>query len=174
MSDATDPLEGADVGETETVTETRELWLGDLASDEARGSDRFADHRVSGVEVVTDEYGDEMLAVTVASETTKRLPRRWDYSKEPRTESEQTAARRRRWIGHGITAGVTAATFGIAVAVMDRVAESMAGDVTINSEPVVLPTGLDLVLLMLSVFVLAAIIIGGIRYLPRPGPGVGR
>ena len=174
MSDATDPLEGADVGETETVTETRELWLGALASDDTRGSDRFADHRVSGVEVVTDEYGDEMLAVTVASETTKRLPHRWDYAKEPRTESEQAAAGRRRWIGHGITAGVTAATFGIGVAVMDRVAESMAGDVTINSEPVVLPTGAELIGPLLVIFAIAALVISAIRVMPRPGPGVGR
>jgi hypothetical protein len=79
-----DPLEGADIGETATVTEESELWLGDYADFEATvGSDRIADHEVVEIEPYTDEHGDQMLRLTVESEVTKTLPHRWATGLDP-------------------------------------------------------------------------------------------
>jgi len=134
----TDPLDGADIGTTETVTETGEIWVGGLRHDATSGSDRLVDDRVTEIEVFEDEYGDTCLRVTVESDVTKRLPRRWDTAREPRTDSERQAARRKRWVGRAISGGVMGTTLAVAVVL------------------------------------LALAILGAIRHVPRPHPGVGR
>ena len=69
---ADDPLEGADIGDTETVEHTAEMWLGDLADEQTRGSDRFATHeaRESGTQTrehsMLREVGGTLLGVGVA------------------------------------------------------------------------------------------------------------
>lgn len=63
--DDTDPLEGADVGETRTVRESIEFHTTEFAPGAFYGSDRFGDVGVADVEVREDEYGDEVVVVTV-------------------------------------------------------------------------------------------------------------
>ena len=169
MNDA-DPLADADVGATVTIEHTEEIWLGQLESEHASGTDRFADRRVSNVEVVTDEYGEQYLAVTVDSDVTKRLPYRWDESAAPRTETERQQARRTKWKRRVATIGVNLTVVGIGLAIGVRVMNSMAGELVVNGEPLP-PVGW---LPVATVFMVALAIVAGIQYLPRPGPGVGR
>ena len=170
MSDDADPLADADVGETVTIEHTEEIWLGQLESEHASGTDRFADRRVSNVEVVTDEYGEQHLAVTVDSDVTKRLPHAWDTASEPRTDSERRDARRKRWLRHAGSIGVNLTVLGIALAIGVRVLNSMAGELVVNGEPMD-PVAWPAVG---AIALLAVVIVVGIQYLPRPGPGVGR
>jgi len=155
-----DPLDGADMGETATVTETNEIWLGQLASEDVRGSDRLADHRLVDATVVTDEHGEQSLAVTVESDVTKRLPRRWDACREPRTDSERATARRSRWVSRAITGVSFAIPLGIGLAVTSRVNRQLTGDVTINGEPFTPPTVVEMVPVVALIVVIAAVILG--------------
>jgi len=170
MSDA-DPLADADVGETVTVDHTEELWLGQLESEHARGTDRFADRRVSNVEIVTDEHGDTLLAVTVTSDVTKQLPHAWDRCQEPRTDAERQTARRTRWartLGRLLPIPVTLA---IGLAVTDRVMRRLAPRLTIGGEPL---SYAPADLLPVAVVVLVAFMVVSVMpYMPR-GFGGGR
>lgn len=130
-----DPLDGADIGDTATVRETTDIWVGGLEADATEGSDRLADSEVVDTEVVTDEYGDQHLRVTVESDVTKRLPRRWDAAREPRTDSERRQARRETWISRGITATVTGVTLGLGLIVTNYVMKGAAQGMTVNGEP---------------------------------------
>jgi len=113
-----DPLEGAGVGDTETVEHTAELWLGNLADDSTRGGDRFAEHELAGAEVRTNEYGDRVLHVTVQSDVTKRLPRHWD-----RERHDEPAAR-----GWALRTAWFVAGVAIATAVAHRLLDTLAGE----------------------------------------------
>ena len=142
MTDDPDPLDGADVGDTATVTETQELWIGDLAHDDTHGSDRFADHRVTDTEVVTDEYGEQVLRVTVASDMTKRVGRNWD--REPWGGADSGDDQPSTWVRRATTLGVTGLSLAIGVAVTNRVTRQINSEVTINGEPAAMPTGAEL------------------------------
>ena len=120
-----DPLEGAGVGETDTVEHTAELWLGDLADDRTRGGDRFAEHELAGAEVRTDEYGDRVLHVTVRSDVTKRLPRHWD-----RERRDEPAGR-----GWAIQVAGLVAGAALAAAAAHRLLDSLAGETVTFAEP---------------------------------------
>jgi hypothetical protein len=163
MSDA-DPLADADVGETVTIEHTEEIWLGQLEADHASGSDRFGDRRVSNVEVVEDEYGDQHLAVTVESDVTKRLPRRWDTARDPRTDSERRQARRDRWARTLARLLPVPVTLGIGLAVTDRLMRRLAPRLTINGEPLgYSPTDLVPIALLVLVVFLAVLVIPAMR-----------
>ena len=157
-----DPLDGADIGDTVTVTNTEEIWLGHLEAGDATGTDRISDMRVDDVEVVTNEHGDKHLAVTVESEITKRLPHRWDACQQPRTETEQREARRSVWkrrIGRVVPMAVT---LGVSLAIASRMMDELAGDIVINGEPMAAPSMTSIAL----VFGLMLLIIVAMPYLP--------
>ncbi|MFW6382890.1 MAG: hypothetical protein ACOCZD_02500 [Haloferacaceae archaeon] len=133
-SDNTDPLDGADIGETETVTVRRRLWVGDLESDACRGSDRIADSEVVDTEIVVND-GEEYLAVTIESDVTKRLPRNWDTCREPRTHSERVAARRRRWRRRAGTAIPLVAAVALSFAITSQVYPAFAATMLVETMP---------------------------------------
>lgn len=130
-----DPLADADIGETVTVQNTEEVWIDRFEDPNARGSDRFRDSRITNVELVEDEYGDPSVAVTVESEVTKALPRRWDTARAPRTDSEQRQARRRRWRRRLARWLPVPVTLGIGLAITNRVMSQLRGEVVIGGEP---------------------------------------
>jgi len=165
MSDESEPLDGADVGDTATVTETQELWIGDLAHDDTRGSDRFADHRVTDTEVVTDEYGEQVLRVTVASDMTKRVGRNWD--REPWGGAESGSESRSTWVRRAINAGVTGLSLAIGLVVTNRVARRLNSEVTINGEPAAMPTGAELLGPVLVIVAVALVVLWALPRLPR-------
>ena len=170
MIDDADPLADADVGETVTVTTTEEIWLGQLESEHASGTDRFADRRVSDVEVVTDEYGEQYLAITVDSDVTKRLPHAWDTASAPRTDSERRKARLQRWGSRVATLLPLVVTGTVAIAVTNRLMSDLTGEVTINGEPLAY-TPADLVPVAGLVLVVFMVVLA-IPYLPgRVGGG---
>lgn len=131
-NDNTDPLDGADIGETRTVRESVELYSIDFQPDVFRGSDRMGRPEIAETEVITDELGDQKLVVTFEGDMVKRLPQRWDYHREPVTESEKATHRRRKWARKALrVAGVVGPvllTLFIANQVMVRVSSvTMAG-----------------------------------------------
>ena len=137
-AESDDPLKNADVGEMQTVRESVELHTINFQPDVFRGSDRFVDTEVADVEIVEDEYGDETLVVTFEGEVTKRLPRNWDYCREPRTVTEEKQARRSRWIQKAIPIVSALVASGVALAVFSRLMENFAGT-TIDGEPIQAP-----------------------------------
>ena len=168
----TDPLDGADVGETETVSKTRELWLGDIASDAVRGSDRFADHRLADATLVTDEHGEKHLSVTVESDVTKRLPRQWDRARERDTANASTV--QRPWWPVVTHAVALALPVVVGSAVTARLMSEMEGETMVQAgtaptfAELFMPTALVVVLLLL-------LINRGMKgALPRPTGGDGR
>lgn len=161
-----DPLNGADIGDTVTVRETTDIWVGGLLdADATEGSDRLADSEVVATEVVTDEYGDQHLRVTVESDVTKRLPRRWDTAREPRTDSERRQARRDRWASRLARWLPIPVTLGLGLAITNRVMSELSGDVTINGAPLTYSPG-EMLPAVLAVVAFAALIVWGIKYLP--------
>ena len=168
MSDD-DPLEAADIGDTETVTVTRELWVGNLEADACRGSDRLADSEIVATEIVTNEHGEEHLAVTVESEITKRLPHRWDACQQPRTETEHREARRSVWKRQVKLAAPVFVVSGVLIAIMHRVSTEVAAEGITNSDPMGAVSLVPVVLLVMFF----ALIIVALPYLPGMA-GVGR
>lgn len=164
--DNSDPLAGADVGETRTVQESVELHTIDFEPDVFWGSDRIGSPEIESVDVVEDDHGDEMLVVSFEGELTKTLPRRWDSYREPLTPAEEKDARRKRWARKALGAGTVIAPMGIALLVSTRLMNSMAG-VTINGEPVQ-PPGIESVL---GVFAFALFVVWAIQWIPRGNGG---
>ena len=158
-----DPLEGADIGETVTLTETSEIWLGEIESDASFGSDRLSERRLDDVELVTNEHGDKHLQITVESEVTKTLPRRWDYSQEPRTEREEVQARRNRWKRYAKNALPILGALVLSGAIAVRITNSLAGEIVVNGEPLPPVAPVQMVL----VFLIVILVTFGIQYLPR-------
>jgi len=167
-----DPLDGADIGDTATIRETTDIWVGGLEADATEGSDRMADSEVVDTAVVTDEYGDQHLRVTVESDVTKRLPRRWDAAREPRTDSERRQSRRETWISRGITATVTAVTLGLGLVVTNSVMKRAARGMTVNGEPLTYSPW-DLVPVV-AIVVLAVAVVRAMVHGPRMGQGGAR
>lgn len=169
MSDA-DPLDRADIGETVTVRETTDIWVGGLLdADATEGSDRLADSEVVATEVVTDEYGDQHLRVTVESDVTKRLPRRWDAARQPRTDSERRQARRDRWASRLARWLPIPVTLGLGLAITNRVMSQLSGEVLIDGAPLTYSVW-DLVPVV-AIVVLAVAVVSAMVHGPRMGQG---
>lgn len=162
MSDDTDadPLADADIGTTATVESTADLWLGDLADDATRGSDRYATHEIADVTVRTDEYGDRVAEVTVRSDVTKRLPWRWD--REPHTHATPTEPSRWRQLGGLLLGAGLAGT--VAVALTHRMMGALAGETVTFAENT--PTLLDLAPAVVVIGLLTLLIGAMMPYLP--------
>jgi len=135
---STDPLDGADVGETKTVRDTVELHAIDFEPDVFWG-DRIGSSEIENVDVVEDEYGDQKLVVTFEGELTKALPRRWDSYREPVTDAEEAAQRRRKWEKNAARAVAVVAPLGLALFITNHVMQQMTG-ITINGEPMQPPS----------------------------------
>jgi len=135
MSD--DPLDGADVGETATVSRTVELRGVDYGPGEAFASDRMhGDLKVASVDVVErDEY--ESVEVTFETEVTKILPRRWDRRVAPVTDSERRQARRQKWLASASKLAAFVIPTIVSVAVGLHVINNLA--MTVNGEMVSAP-----------------------------------
>jgi hypothetical protein len=167
MSDDNDPLADADIGETATVEATTELWAGDLAADAVRGSDRFASHDIATVEVRTNERGNQVLDVTVRSDVTKQLPRRWDRT----ARDTPTASTPSRWRHVGGLLLGAAVALGVSVALTQRMLGALAGETV--TFPDAAPTLLDLAP-GIGVIVLLTLVIGMLPYLPGKMGGMRR
>lgn len=162
-----DPLADADIGESITVEATAEMWAGDLAADAVRGTDRFATHDIAGVEVRTNERGNQVLEVTVRSDVTKQLPRRWDRA--PRDTPTASEPSRWRQLG-GLLLGAALAT-GVSVALTKRMLGALAGETVMF--PDTAPTLLDLAP-GIGVILLLTLLVGSLPYLPGKIGGVRR
>jgi len=159
MSDD-DPLADADIGETATVEATTELWVGDLAADAVRGTDRFATHDIAGVEVRTDERGEQVLDVTVRSDVTKQLPRRWDRT----ARATPTASTPSRWRHIGSLLLGAAVVTGVAVALTQRMMGAVAGETVTFADTA--PTVGDLAPAVVVIGLLTVAIGAMLPYLP--------
>jgi hypothetical protein len=164
-----DPLRNADLGDSATVRETRTFWLPALASDDADGDDRFADHEVVDTRVVTNSRGGRELRVTTESEVTKRLPRNWDRSDAPRTDSERRAQRRERWGSRVARLLPIPVTLGIGLVVTDYVFSAASQGMTVNGAPITYSPW-DLVPVV-SIVAIIAFIVLAIPHLPRMSGG---
>lgn len=148
-----DPLAGADVGETVTISEETTHYH--LTPDELRGEDRFADVEIEAVHY-DPEYDKTHIEWDV--EVTKALPPRWDYCREPLTD----AARRRERLSqrlHQIWQFSVLGGTGILVTfVAHAIMSQLAGELVINGEPMAAPPDGAFVGVALLVVGLAALI----------------
>jgi len=118
-----DPLKGADVGETVAVSEVKEIHAIDLEPDAFRGTDRFADYKVT-----VTERDDGTVEIHYDGEVTKRMPRQWD-SDYWQHSTGTDGGRLPTWLGTAVGA---ATAFSVAVVVYTEVAAQLAG----RTEPV--------------------------------------
>lgn len=135
-SDSDDPLEGAAVGETRTVTH-EETFLGvDFEPREFWGTDRVSDASIQEVEIIEHDDRADDLRVVWEGEVTKTLPRNWDdVSQTPPTASEKTARRLARYASKLIPVVVVAGAFALAMNITNAVFEG--ADISVNGEPIV-------------------------------------
>lgn len=164
MSESKDPLDGADIGETATVSETVDLYGINMAPDVFFGSDRFGDADIVDVEIVeTDGEDYNNIKVTWEGEMTKQLPLRWDYHREPVTEEEKRVASRRKWLYRGGRAAAVLIPMGLATWLAAVMMRRVSGEMTINGEPVVAPTFAEMLPAMAAVLLLSALIMYGLK-----------
>lgn len=134
-----DPLEGADVGETRHVSESKHFHGINYEPDSLWGSDRVGDISITEIEIVENDEGNDDFVVTWEADLTKRLPRRWDECREPRTAEEETQARRSKWLRRAGRFAALAIPMGIATAltyeVMGAAATSING-VEVGQPPI--------------------------------------
>lgn len=173
--DDSDPLDGAAIGETRTVRESKTLHGINFEPLVYAGSDRQGMAEIVDVEIVKDDrdgYCDD-IRVTWEGDITKTLPPRWDQCNEPRTEKEHKTAKRKKWIGRVITAVAAILPVAIAVAITIPVTERVFdGSLTINGEPMTMPSVWEILPMLGLILLLVGIIFWGVRGgLPRPGPG---
>lgn len=162
MSEKPDPLDGADVGQTETVRETVEMSVWDMTPCVYYGDDRRSDVTLEDVEVVGD--GDnERVVLTYSGEVTKVLPRNWDYSREPLTESEARSQRRKKLLAKA--AGVVSVLVPVVMAtwISAHIMRAVAGEFTINGQPMPAISMTETFMIATAVLALSAIIGYGVQ-----------
>lgn len=161
--ESVDPLEGADVGETAEVTGVMETWVGDYRLEGMEGSDRHINDIDVEAETYTDEHGEHMIRLTFDGEVMKTIPRRWDYSRDPLTEEEEQVARRRKWLGRVAGVAEFVLPFGFSLWLAMQVMNAISGEMTINGEPITAPTFVELAPVVVTVFILSAVIMYGLQ-----------
>ena len=154
MTTADDPLDGADVGESATIYETVEIHPIDYESEHYYGTDRTGSADIEDVEVVENEYGEEILLLHLEGEITKTLPYRWDETYDPSDDPHEQSAIQQA-IGRVGSAVAFLLPIGIAFTVANLVFQEIAGEMTINGEPVSTP---GMGSLAFSVFLMTALI----------------
>lgn len=163
MSSAdSDPLEGADIGETVHV-EQEETFRANVPL-ELIGNDRLTDAEVVDIELTDDRE----VTITWEADLTKTLPRRWDECREPRTDAERKQARRRKWARKLAPVATNALVFAIASAVAYRVMRTVSGEITINDQPMTVGGPVEILGPMFLIALLVLVIGYGFRgWLPR-------
>lgn len=156
--DTDDPLDGADVGETRTVRRSTTLHGIDMEPQEFWGSDRLADRRIADAEVVENSEGDPIdVALTWEADLTKTLPPRWDYCRDPRTEEEEAAARRKKWLGRSKKAVGFAVVPLVAWLPAMWFTSQLTQNMTINGQPIG-PVGPTEVVISLAILAIAIVV----------------
>lgn len=159
-----DPLDGAPIGQTETVTETQTLRGINYVPDEFFGHDRFGEFGIADVEVIESAEGDvDDIRVTWEGEMTKQLPRRWDQHNEPVTDEEKQQARRRKWLGWLSRAAVFVVPLGLISTIAVKLTQEVSRELVINGEAATPPSMIDAVPVFILVLVMAGIIHIGIE-----------
>ncbi len=175
MSDETDPLDGAAIGETRRVPIEIEqsVWVFSAVNDWI-GSDRDPSNvRLADVEFV-DTPGDEQVVLTLEADVTKQLPRNWDQpiTEHPRHIRNQPLSRRQRLFLAGVKAVAYALPFGIGFGVLAALPK---GTMTINGEEMVFPPPMAEMAPVLALVVgVAALIWLLLAYAPVPARRGGR
>jgi hypothetical protein len=162
MSDS-DPLAGADIGESETVTVEKEFHGINYEPHEFYGSDRFADPSIVDVEVEHNEDGADDFTIIWEGEVTKQLPRNWDHHREPITETEQRQERRQAWLTRVGRAAQIIIPIGLCTLIAAEVMNTIMGEVTMNGESVGAPGPWTIAL----VFAVMVVLAFGVQQLPR-------
>jgi len=165
QNDEIDPLEHAALGETVTVRKSKTLHSINFTPDEYFGSDRFPDHiEIVDVELVDSDGAEAKdIRVTWEGEVTKQLPLHWDYHREPVTAAEKREARRKRWMKRLGGVAPVAIMFGLVGVVSVTVMDELAGSMTIDGEPMVVPSNIEMAAMLGLMFVLALIIQYGVK-----------
>lgn len=128
----TDPLDGADVGETVQATETqRYCWWGSAGS-QWLGEDRETENLEITDAYFDGEPGNEEVILEVSGEVTRRLPRAaFDFPEPTEPKSTPAATPTPRWkqiAGRVAPLAVSSViTVGVFVAVFNQVAGSISG-----------------------------------------------
>jgi len=141
-----DPMDGAAVGETRTLTHEVDIYPVDYEPREWFGDDRNREQlRIADTEAVTDEYGDEQLRVTFAADVTKQLPESFDTvaSVDSVTPPEPTLWDRVPTEVVPVLVGI-----GVSGAVGYTVMGSLSNAATINGEPVTAPSPMAMIIMM--------------------------
>lgn len=160
----TDPLNGKDVGETVTVTESKTLHSINFTPDVYFGSDRFGDVEISDVEVIEGDEGEaEDIRITWEGDITKQLPRRWDYHRDPVTQEEKSQQRKKKWLSRGAAALSLIVPSAVAVFIATRVMNSIAGKMTVNGQAMTAPSTAETATVMGVILLLAAVIVYGMK-----------
>jgi len=169
---ADDPLQHADVGETRTIR--REEIIDCWAPDVYYGSDRehLTQPDVADVELVETADGDyNNVRIVWEGEVQKQLARNWDQCDEPRTPAEERAARRRRLLAGAVRAVSLVLPLAVVLGVGHAATSALAGEVTINGEPMVADPVVTITATAL-VIIIAVIVMWGVSGgFPRPAGG---
>jgi len=149
MTDS-DTLKNADLGDTEQYENTIE-WCGfNTVPDELNRRDLTQNLTDAEAEIVTNEYGDQDVKITVEGEVMKTLPRRWEsFPREKPTSREDTKQNTLSVILGGIVAtGVSALVVSQFNQVLTKI--TVNGD-RLGSETVTI-SAWDIAAMMLFVF----------------------
>jgi len=161
-----DPMDGARVGETRTLTRTVDIYPVDYEPSEWFGRDRDRQAlRVGDTEVYTEEYGDEQLRVTIEADVTKQLPATFD-SVETKPSQTETPSFWKHLAGEAVALAIGV---GISLGTAWWVSNTVLQEVTVNGEPLVGVSLIPVVILTLFAVILVRGFAGGF-----PGPGVSR
>ncbi|ELZ45256.1 hypothetical protein C463_06532 [Halorubrum californiense DSM 19288] len=155
-----DPLDNADLGDEATVSETSRIPLWQLEDDDhTYGSDRTVTRReLVYTQVVTNDNGNDELEVTVEADVMKRLPREWDRSTEPRTDTERQKERSKLWAHRAIRAVSILVPIGLMTVITNHVMGRLVGGMTINGETIEPPGVLETALVIAAISLLTLLL----------------
>jgi hypothetical protein len=164
-----DPLAGADVGETReiTVTNFHSLW------DTVWGSPMHGpDREHSDVEIVDarieGDHGDEEIILEIRAETMKTLPRRWKRTLGPQRETTRQTSRRKK-SSATLISWMTNVSVVFAVGYLATRIHNAASDISINGQTLVQFDPLAIATTLALIWAIVWLIFWGISGgFPRP------
>lgn len=162
MSDESDPLDGAKIGETRTVAREDRRWVGFIVDEELYGDDRETSIDVTDIYLDENDHGEREVVVEYDAELTQKLPAKWDVSDMPRTEREAKAERRNKWLRRCAKLAPLAVT-GVVVFGVTSLAFPAISRVSMEvSETTTAPSFMDVMPSVALVFIIAAVIVYGL------------